>query len=561
MSDPDKPATAPGAPALEDSLPEPVRWIKENFEAVVVAFIMALVIRCFCLEVFKIPTASMEPTLLGDARDHSRGGDRIMVNKLAYEFGSVSRYDVLVFKFPLDLSRNFIKRAVGLPDEDFCFRGGDIYTRRGFGEPYVLARKPVRVQENVWIPVYTDGLEGRAFRTRWGHATEEKDNWEVYQGALRTYTGPGKSPETRFEFNPSDTTICDVDPDRAGDHSSPHPMSDLRLAARVEFLGPRGEFHLMLRLGERTPRERTFRVLLRPGAPVRIEHPDKDDGRAAAPAAAPAVVELAEIVRPETEYRVALLVYDGSVAVLLNGRLVHEHVYRTALPPDGDAAPSVHLGFGTRDAEVLVRDVAVARDLHYFMAGESGASFTPERPVHIPSDSFLLVGDNIRNSHDGRAWQRVEVEFTDGGRVYWDRGLFVLEPKESVLGQVPPDSAIFYKKGDANPHANEIGWVVPHRRIKSVGYPVPRVEIRLRSGEVVQCDESLVERVPGGFLLRRGEPAPGAPPPPGRTLDEQEVVNIRRMAEVELTWVERRHVVGKAFAIWWPMGRWFRLIR
>src|SRR6185295_3293100 len=41
-------------------------WIKENVEAIVIAFIMALVIRCFCIEVFKIPSSSMEPTLLGD---------------------------------------------------------------------------------------------------------------------------------------------------------------------------------------------------------------------------------------------------------------------------------------------------------------------------------------------------------------------------------------------------------------------------------------------------------------------------------------------------------------
>jgi signal peptidase I len=553
--------TAKPAPPA-DAYPESVRWVKENFEAVVVAFVMALIIRCFCLEVFKIPTASMEPTLLGDARDHSRGGDRIMVNKLAYEFGPVSRYDVIVFKFPLDLSRNFIKRAVGLPDEDFCFRGGDIYTRRGPGVPYALARKPVRVQENVWIPVYTDGLEGRAFRSRWNPATREKDNWEVYQGELRTYAGPGKSPETRFEYNnTADPAIYDVDRERAGDHSYPHRVTDLRLAARVEFLGPRGEFHLTLRHGERTPRERTFRVLLRPGAPVRIEHPDKDDGRESAPAAAPAVVELAEIVRPETEYRVALLVYDGSVAVLLNGRVVHEHVYRTALSPDGDDLPSAQLSFGSREAEVLVRDVAVARDLHYFLiGGESGTTFTPERPVHIPPDSYLLVGDNIRNSHDGRAWQRVEVEFADGGTVYWDKGLFVQDARESSFGQGPSDAAIFYKKGDANPHANEVGWVVPHKRIKSVRYPSPRIEIRLRSGEVVQCEESQVERVPGGFLVRR-DPAPGAPEPAGRTLDAQEVVSLRRMTEMELTWVERRHVVGKAFAIWWPMARWFRLIR
>ncbi|MBV8881249.1 MAG: S26 family signal peptidase, partial [Planctomycetaceae bacterium] len=74
-------------------------WCKENIEAIVIAFIMALVIRCFCIEVFKIPSSSMEPTLLGDVSPNHRrelcpfkdyhvplnsdnaSGDRIMVTK------------------------------------------------------------------------------------------------------------------------------------------------------------------------------------------------------------------------------------------------------------------------------------------------------------------------------------------------------------------------------------------------------------------------------------------------------------------------------------------------
>ena len=72
------------------------QWARENVEAIVVAFIMALVIRCFCIEVFKIPSSSMEPTLMGDnygehyksgcTFDHGRrtGGDRIMVTKFYY---------------------------------------------------------------------------------------------------------------------------------------------------------------------------------------------------------------------------------------------------------------------------------------------------------------------------------------------------------------------------------------------------------------------------------------------------------------------------------------------
>jgi signal peptidase I len=94
---------------------------REYLESVVVAVILALFIRTFVVQAFKIPTGSMETNLLI--------GDHLLVNKLAYSpsFGplevallgkrDVKRGDVVVFKFPEDPSRDFIKRVVGLPGE------------------------------------------------------------------------------------------------------------------------------------------------------------------------------------------------------------------------------------------------------------------------------------------------------------------------------------------------------------------------------------------------------------------------------------------------------------
>jgi signal peptidase I len=552
MSDPasGKPATAPGAPASADPLPEPARWIKENFEAIVVAFIMALVIRCFCLEVFKIPTASMEPTLLGDARDRSRGGDRIMVNKFAYEVADVKRYDVLVFKFPLDLSRNFIKRCVGLPDEDLAFVGGDIYTRKGQA-PFAVARKPVHVQENVWVPVYAGGCDPGPFRERWKPATPEKDNWELHAGALRTFAGPGKAPETRFAFAPADVVVYDVDRDRPGIRESPHPVPDLRLGARVEFLGTAGELDLTLRQAEGTPRERTFRVLIRPNAPVVVQHPDRNG--------APSEVELKVAVKPQVPVDVALLVYDGACVVLLDGGVVHDQAWQTAPPPPGSGPAAARASLGTRNAEVLVRDLAVARDLYYFVIGD-GDPFPADRPVHIPPDCHLLVGDNLRNSHDGRAWRRKEVEFVDGSTVYWDVNLLLDEPQGEWIDQIPSKTALFLKKSDTNPHQNEIGWAVPRDRIRDIRQPRTRHRFSLTDGTTVLWDTDLVEPLPnGGFALYALNAETGGRGEKARTLAAGQVADYGPVPPV--TWVERRHIVGKAFAIWWPPGRWFRLIR
>ena len=77
---------------------------RENIEVVVTAVILALIIRTFVVQAFKIPTGSMRPTLIE--------GDRILVNKFIYRFKAPRRGDIIVFKYPEDLKKDFIKRLI-----------------------------------------------------------------------------------------------------------------------------------------------------------------------------------------------------------------------------------------------------------------------------------------------------------------------------------------------------------------------------------------------------------------------------------------------------------------
>lgn len=97
--------------------------VREYLEMLVGAVVLALFVRAFIFQAFKIPTGSMEPNLLI--------GDHLLVDKLVFSpsLGSVEdfifakrpirRGDVLVFKFPEDPTRDFIKRVIGLPGETF----------------------------------------------------------------------------------------------------------------------------------------------------------------------------------------------------------------------------------------------------------------------------------------------------------------------------------------------------------------------------------------------------------------------------------------------------------
>ncbi len=132
-------------------------FLRETVETIVVAIVLAFFIRTFFIQVFYIPSSSMEPTL--------NIGDRIIVNKIVfgipnplfgiyerptmlmnipnpfckiripsdeikfiYSFNhSIKRYEIIVFRYPLDPGRDFIKRVIGFPGELIELKVGMLY--------------------------------------------------------------------------------------------------------------------------------------------------------------------------------------------------------------------------------------------------------------------------------------------------------------------------------------------------------------------------------------------------------------------------------------------------
>jgi signal peptidase I len=105
--------------------PRTSRWLREAIVVVVVAVIVAVLLRTFVVQTFFIPSGSMEPTL--------NVGDRILVNKLSYDLHGVGRGDIVVFSRPPAENcggpqvNDLVKRVIGLPGETLSLSGGNVY--------------------------------------------------------------------------------------------------------------------------------------------------------------------------------------------------------------------------------------------------------------------------------------------------------------------------------------------------------------------------------------------------------------------------------------------------
>jgi signal peptidase I len=112
------------------------RWIVEWVVIILIALVVAFVVRTYVAQTFFVPSTSMYPTL--------KAGDRIVVDKLAYDLHSIHRGDIVVFKRPPaeqcggPLVPDLVKRVVGLPDEWISARGGHVYiTGKLLSEPWL----------------------------------------------------------------------------------------------------------------------------------------------------------------------------------------------------------------------------------------------------------------------------------------------------------------------------------------------------------------------------------------------------------------------------------------
>lgn len=447
-----------------------------------------------CLVVFYLLVGTLQPV---------RGGDRILVNKLYYRFHPPRRWDVIVFKSPEDISRNFIKRLVGLPGDRLQIINGDVIVNG------VVSRKPPCAQRALWRLVYDQSYRPRRVNRMVWRGPPGVCRFE--DGELVLRGGPAGSPaEVRFHRQTVGPYGGEVLLSDILDHSGYNQglgrnvVGDLRVRGRCRLDGPGGAFWVGIDHDEHRYR-------------LRLE-PDGEGGLRARLEADGAVADQVRLPLPPDGW---LQVELTKVDYLLRAEVGGVGLGPVDLWPGPQQVPlaSRHSGvvLGSAGLEVRLRGLRIDRDVYY--TGSVRGSDRPSRAaVRLGEGEYFVLGDNSPDSRDSRDW-RIPAEVRD--RV---------------------EAALWAPAAE-----------YPAARARLMRYglkAVPELLAACFQDDPAVTDRvvNLLEAVTGHPVRRRaGEPLEEALLRWSRWWDRQE----RAPAQV----VPERNLLGKPFLVFWPLSR------
>jgi len=423
----------------------------------------------------------------------ARAGDRILVHKWIYEVFEPTRFDVVVFKNPEDPSLNYIKRLIGLPNEDVWLADGDVFVRprTPAGLPdqagsWAIQRKSDRIQSALWRMIFSSEYTPPVGR-------QEIAGVKVFESP---WAGPGWDTATQTYSNKADDSTLSWDTgkwpiwdwvsynDMRGDNvrRDKWPVSDLRVRA-----GVRPEKAGLSLTATITARKHQFQGAIENGKAALRMRPTKQGVALGAAGSAEQWTVLSEAPLPAGSFAPGVFTEtelwhaDQRIELRVNGVVIVKHEYnwtadQRVLFVTGPENPDNPLGdirlgsplvyedgrVGTAAATlpgvqwtfsgspVTLSRIGLDKDVYYepvARGGKPGLGTSSERPASLGPDQFFCCGDNSSNSFDGRMWGypnpwvAAEIDDTSGvvhRKMMLGKAFFVYFPAPFMVGDRLP---------------------------------------------------------------------------------------------------------------------------
>jgi signal peptidase I len=470
------------------------RTLRETVESVAIAFILAFMFRTFEAEAFVIPTGSMAPTLQGrhkdivcpqcgyeyrtgaseevdrdssapktncrmksatcpmcrytvdvdDPKDRdefpSYNGDRIIVNKFAYDIFEPQRWDVVVFKYPENAKENYIKRLIGLPNERIQLEHGDVYTAPLDSKDFQIARKSPEKLRSIMQPVYDNDyvlprLIQAGMPPRWQPwaAPTTSSPWKTSED-FKSFQTDGSTPGRawlRYEhILPSDTIWDDVIAGKPFRVPAPglirdfYAYNDGDFPDRCDSRGPEpvwvGDIAVECTLTAKNAAGDLTLELVKGGRQFQC-HIDLATGEAKLSISGKAdfTPTASTAVRGPGTYTLRFSNVDEQLLLWVNDTLVefnapttypslnnYEAVQSRPVPGSEEPTDLSPVGIAAEgDTAVEISHLKIRRDVYYLSRDDNAYRGGPIRSsIDLQADQFFMLGDNSPKSSDGRFW-------------------------------------------------------------------------------------------------------------------------------------------------------------
>ena len=439
--------------------PREKKHFRENIEAIAMAIAVALLFKTFVLEVSKIPSGSMQPTLMGSPA--AGVNDRVLVDKLSYRFRDPKRWEIIVFRHPLERSRVMVKRLVGMPGEAIKVEHGDLWHRPQGAAEWTVLRRPEALMADLWKPLDLRDPETSSWEAVRG------DGWRAFGRTIQA-RGDG-----RARFRSGDRSIVDGYADgyidslratvtqealRRGVRPGRHPVGDLRLEGQVEVAPEASQVLLELTEGLRTYEFRIPGPAANPGERTEVRIRDSAAyGAGQGGARREERIEAGPAIRlmPDEAHRFVAQNLDDRLRLEIDGEVLIEVDVEAA--KDQTSTASVILRGGSAE----FTDLQVSRDIFYVPQDL-------KEPVEVLADHYFFLGDNTLDSADGRDWKAVRFAWSDAEGDHKARGNYRARGENPAFGHDDEGVAYYGFRDEWGNYA----WF-PKSEGEQLGLPAP----------------------------------------------------------------------------------------